>query len=398
MPGGPATAAGLTLALRTDDGHDRAWRAVAATTAAAAGLAMCAAFVTSAITVTDTPSRYGFDADLLAMNAYGDQSEAALQQAFGDRADVVAATGYVESSYLINGRAVPGLAATKVKGELTPTLLRGRPPRSANEIAVGRDTLDSIASRSRRHRARAGPEGKRGRRQTSCRSGAPTYRRHRDVPGGESDRDGHASPRHRCPGDARDAFLRMGGDAANDPEFTIVRLAEGTDPATVIAENPEGFQRRGADRDRVVHRRQARRAAPARRRDAIPARGTRRRIHDPARGRRAHAVDAARANRHDLAVLRVIGCTRSQLDAVTAWQVTPFALGAVLLGIPFGIALGRLLFRVFAQSLAVVDDASTSVATVAALVVAVLLAAAVADLAAVAAARRTRTAAVLRQG
>ena len=105
---------------------------------------MCAAFVTSAITVTDTPSRYGFDADLLAMNAYGDQSEAALQQAFGDRADVVAATGYVESSYLINGRAVPGLAATKVKGELTPTILRGRPPRSANEIAVGRDTLDSI--------------------------------------------------------------------------------------------------------------------------------------------------------------------------------------------------------------------------------------------------------------
>ncbi len=196
----------------------------------------------------------------------------------------------------------------------------------------------------------------------------------------------------------RDAFLRMGGDAANDPEFTIVRLVEGTDPATVIAENPEGFQDVGQ-------------TATAWFTDAKPAELRQLDAATPyLRGALVvgfmillavvvHALwTRARANRHDLAVLRVIGCTRSQLDAVTAWQVTPFALGAVLLGIPFGIALGRLLFRVFAQSLAVVDDASTSLATVAALVVAVLLAAAVADLAAVAAARRTRTAAVLRQG
>ena len=29
----------------------------------------------------------------------------------------------------------------------------------------------------------------------------------------------------------RDAFLRMGGDPANQPEFTTVRLADGADPA-----------------------------------------------------------------------------------------------------------------------------------------------------------------------
>src|SRR5262249_15385877 len=144
--GGPTTAAGLTLALRTDHGHDRAWRAVAATTAAAAGLAMCAAFVSSAIALTDTPARYGFDANLVAVNAYGDQSEAALAHAFGDRHDVVAATGSTESSFLSAGHAVPGLAETVVKGELTPTLLRGRPPRSAAEIVVGQDTLDSIGA------------------------------------------------------------------------------------------------------------------------------------------------------------------------------------------------------------------------------------------------------------
>ena len=74
---------------------------MAATTAAAAGLALCAAFVTSAIVLIDTPTSYGFDADLIALNPYGDQAEPALQHAFGDRDDVVAATGFTV-------RLVPG--------------------------------------------------------------------------------------------------------------------------------------------------------------------------------------------------------------------------------------------------------------------------------------------------
>ena len=103
------------------------------------------------------------------------------------------------------------------------------------------------------------------------------------------------------------------------------------------------------------------------------------------------------ANRHDLAVLRVIGCTRRQLDAITAWQAAPFAVGAILLGIPLGIALGRFAFRQFAQSLAVVDDVTISGAVLAVLAGAVVVAAVIADVAAVAGARRTRTAAVLRE-
>jgi hypothetical protein len=397
MPGGPATAAGLTLALRTDDGRDRAWRAVAATTAAAAGLAMCAAFVSSAIALTDTPARYGFDADLLAVNAYGDQPEAALQRAFGDRDDVAAATGYTEGSYLIDGRAVPGLAATALKGELTPTLLRGRPPRSAGEIVVGQDTLDSIGADvgdmvKVQVLTALGSNGEPAADPVPLRIvGIATFPAVNQV-GTDMPRLGIGALV------TRDAFLRMHGDPANGPEFTVVRLVDGADPAAVIADNREGFQ-------------DAAQTPTAWFTDAKPAELRQLDAATPyLRGALVvgfmillavvvHALwTRARANRHDLAVLRVIGCTRSQLDAVTAWQVTPFALGGVLLGIPFGIAVGRLLFRLFAQSLAVVDTASTSAATVAALVIAVLLAAAAADLAAVAAGRRTRTAAVLRQG
>ena len=143
---GPVTLSGLTLAFRAEGGRIRTWRAVAATAMAAALLGIAVASVASAVTLTETPARYGFDADLLAINQYGDQPTAALAKAFvGDR-DVAAATGFTSGTYLVAGRAVPGVAATKVKGELTPTILRGSPVRTAQDIVLGQDTLRSLGA------------------------------------------------------------------------------------------------------------------------------------------------------------------------------------------------------------------------------------------------------------
>ena len=141
---GPSAVAGLTLALRPEGG--RWWRPVAATTLATIVLALCATFVPSAVSLTATPSRYGFAADLVAVNAYGDQSVAALVQAFRNSDDVDAATGHLLVPFVIEGRAVPGLASTAIKGDLTPTILEGRPARTDREIVVGNDTLDSIGA------------------------------------------------------------------------------------------------------------------------------------------------------------------------------------------------------------------------------------------------------------
>ena len=41
----------------------------------------------------------------------------------------VAATGYTLVPFILNDRAVPGLAASAVKGDLTPTILHGRSAR-----------------------------------------------------------------------------------------------------------------------------------------------------------------------------------------------------------------------------------------------------------------------------
>ena len=97
-------------------------------------------------------------------------------------------------------------------------------------------------------------------------------------------------------------------------------------------------------------------------------------------------------------MLRVLGCTRGQLDAVASWQVAPVVGAALVVGVPLGLAVGRLAFARFAQSLAVVDDVSISFSDLAVLVVAVLLAAAAAVVVAATMTRRARAAVILREG
>lgn len=80
-----------------------------------------------------------------------------------------------------------------------------------------------------------------------------------------------------------------------------------------------------------------------------------------------------------------------------AWQSAPLAVTALVLGVPLGVALGRWGFSVFAQSLAMVDDATISAQAVGGLVVAVCAAIAIGTLVAIAVARNTRLAALLRE-
>src|SRR5262249_13564927 len=196
----------------------------------------------------------------------------------------------------------------------------------------------------------------------------------------------------------REAYLRMGGAAGNEPEFTMVRLAPGADASSVISANPDGI------RDPVgtatswftnaepAEVRQLDAAMPYLRGALLVGYASLLAVIVPA------LWALGRADRHDLAVLRVLGCTRGQLDAVASWQVAPVVGAALVLGVPLGLAVGRVAFVRFAQSLAVVDDVSISFSDLAVLVVAVLLAAAVAVVVATAMARRSRTSVILRAG
>jgi hypothetical protein len=90
-------------------------------------------------------------------------------------------------------------------------------------------------------------------------------------------------------------------------------------------------------------------------------RGARRR----ARGHRARAAAAARAarlagrrRRRDLAVLKSLGLTRAQLQGAVAWEATTLAAAALLVGVPTGIAAGRLAWAAFATGAGVAAGAT----------------------------------------
>lgn len=395
LPARVTALTGLSFVLRPDErgGRVHGRRAIAATVGATAIVAMVAAFVSAALSLTQTPSRYGFDVDLVALNAYGDQSTADLSKAFAQREDVAAATAFTAASLLIDGRAVPGLAATPVKREAVPTRLAGRAPINAWEVALGRDTLDALGAGIGDEvdvQVLTAPDAEARRPVRMEIVGVVTFPPVSQI-GTDMPRLGTGALV------TRGSLVRMGFPPSEGPEFTAVRMEPGGDPRDVIAANPDGFRDRA--RTTTVWFEDAK---PAELRQLIAAmpylRGALAVAYAVLVAVIAHALwSLTRSNRHDLAVLRVVGYTRRQLDVTAVWQVVPFLLGAVVVGIPVGTVVGRLAYRAFARSLAVVDVAPSSWPGLVALVVGVAIAAAVAAVVAIVSARRTRTAPALRE-
>jgi putative ABC transport system permease protein len=52
-------------------------------------------------------------------------------------------------------------------------------------------------------------------------------------------------------------------------------------------------------------------------------------------------IGSVRRHRRDLAILKTIGFVRGQVFATVAWQATALAVGALVVGLPCGVALGR---------------------------------------------------------
>jgi hypothetical protein len=78
-------------------------------------------------------------------------------------------------------------------------------------------------------------------------------------------------------------------------------------------------------------------------------------------GTLAHVlITGVRRRRRDLAVLKSLGFTRSQLRAVVAWQATALAAGALVIGVPAGIIAGRWTWAVFAAAVGVSPQATVA--------------------------------------
>jgi ABC-type antimicrobial peptide transport system permease subunit len=86
-------------------------------------------------------------------------------------------------------------------------------------------------------------------------------------------------------------------------------------------------------------------------------------------------VASVRRRRHDLAILKTLGFTHRQLAGAVAVQAGVAGFVGCAVGIPLGIALGRILWDLFAKEISAVPDPTVPAATVAVIgLVAVLLA------------------------
>jgi hypothetical protein len=68
-------------------------------------------------------------------------------------------------------------------------------------------------------------------------------------------------------------------------------------------------------------------------------------------GTLAHVLlTSVRRRTRDLALLKTLGCTRSQVLRAVAWQASALAAAALLIGVPLGVVAGRWAWVLFAGS------------------------------------------------
>jgi ABC-type antimicrobial peptide transport system permease subunit len=84
-------------------------------------------------------------------------------------------------------------------------------------------------------------------------------------------------------------------------------------------------------------------------------------------------VTAVRRRRRELAILKTIGFDRAQVRATVAWHSTTLAVVGLLLGIPLGIAAGRVLWGLVAGGLGVSTSIEVPVWAIVAVVPAAIL-------------------------
>ncbi|MEO5842451.1 MAG: ABC transporter permease [Acidimicrobiales bacterium] len=388
----PTAMAGLSFANPSGgESPGRAWSSIAFAIAAVALTAGVVTVGTSARALVNEPKRYGFDWDLIALNAFDDQRPEALQSIVAADPDVTAATGFTSNIYAINSTfVVPGFAITEIKERMQPTLIAGREVRAPNEVVLGRDTLREIG-------ADIGDEITIEELTLSGAVSSPaTVRIVGTVTFPPVSQTGNDQPRL---GDGilltSEARLALGVEA-NDPEWTAIRLADGVRADTFIAAHPDGIPTKGGAPTEWFTS-----AAPAEVRELEVVLGL---LVGAASISFAIALAIVlyallaqvRSSRRDMAVLHAIGFTRGQLAAVVAWQSLPLALASSVIGIPIGIWVGRQQYSGFARRLGVIEAASTRPLLMIGLVLGVLLALGLSIAVAMLMVRRTQPSIVLR--
>jgi hypothetical protein len=406
----PDAASGVRLAVGgTTRERFEFWRSVALTAGGLCLLVGGLAFVASLAALKDQPRHYGAAWDLTTRNAFGDVPPADVVALTEGDDDIEGLAGGTLSGVVVEGMDVPLMAFLPITAELWPTVTAGDIPQGENEVLVGAEVLadldaeigDEITLRTARSGSGLGGGG-------SSPSGGPSGPAPDvtvkvvgtavfpsiELAGLDPARLGQGIAMRWS--DYR-ALMASSGSDDPAPDMMFFDLADGVDPASVIARYPEGMPEAsfGAATEWLTS------LAPAEVIETDRATGliwiVVALLAVVVAASLVHGlIGAIREHRRDYATLKAIGFTRGQITGSITWQsMTPIVL-SVVLALPFGTALGRWWWRLLAGTIGVVDSAAVPVTALAVITALAVVAAALIALGPGLRAARTPAAALLR--
>lgn len=304
-------------------------------------------FSTNLDRLVTTPARYGWDWDTLIDPGDEGADEAIIAEVSNDDA-LSGVTIGTRAVVTVNGQVLPAYGLEPVRGRANLSVLEGRLPEKANEVALGgqslrlldRDVGDTVVAR--------GADGTKTRFAVVGRTVFPSISLNVAYSLGE----GAAF--------TTEGLQQLEPDVG--PSFFLVDLAPGTTLQSVSQHYGDQLGVDGVVRPGDIESYSRIRATPVVLAGLLAILGV---------GVLAHLlVTSIRNRRRDLAVMKTLGFTRRQLASAVAWQATTLVAVALLVGIPLGVIGGQVIWRAFANDLGIDTSAVIPVLAFVAIVIA----------------------------
>lgn len=344
---GPGPVAGVRAASAGDGRGPGLLRTVGGVAVAVTSVVAALTYQSGLARLLDSPERQGWVWDLVVDGANeGVTTDFVAALAQSEHIEEVSTVRRMTLQH--EGKEVHAFAFEAITGDVGPLVLEGRAPVGDDEIALGQQALDRLDARVGSRLEVRGPSGGAAEVTVVGRTLVPLT-----VLG---------SVLSVSEGGVVDLPVmdRFGGA---DPELVVFDLSGGADLADVEAileeAGPEGIGGRGVEGPshsadlRGYH---AVRSTPTLLAGLLAVLGI---------GVIGHTVaTSVRRRRRELSMLRVLGFSSRQLRSSVRWDVLTLVGVCVLIAVPVGVAIGRVLWAGFADSIGVVDDALTPVVAV----------------------------------